>query len=196
MPHRVTTFFRSHSNTPSDLAADLKKAARRASHSRPSPSDQSSTASSRASSILATDERKTSSKMLDSHAIKRISLPGVHSPKSSSKSLLLPPNATLDIVMESPPLVFYGSAAASSGALLSGQIKLQIIDDNLAIDSFKMRLAMEVTRKRPFHAHCQDCANQSTDLETWNFLPAPMTLRKGESMKSKPPQFFFSPGAN
>lgn len=50
----------------------------------------------------------------------------------------------------------------------------------MAIDTFKMRLALEVTRKKPFHNHCQECSHQSTDLTTWTFLQGPATLAKGE----------------
>jgi hypothetical protein len=51
----------------------------------------------------------------------------------------------------------------------------------MAIDTFKMRLALEVTRKKPFHNHCQECSHQSTDLTTWTFLQGPVTLAKGKS---------------
>jgi len=175
MPHRVADFFRKNS-IPLDLPVDLTGKPRRLSGSRPSLSDRSSTASS-ASSLASEDK---SAKMPD--AYKRLSFPGrSHSPRSSSKSLAHQ-SATLDVVIESPPLVFYGPAESSSGALLSGQIVLNVHDEALPIDSFKMRLALEVTRKKPFHAHCQDCMHQSTDLTTWNFLPGPATLRKGRSM--------------
>ncbi len=112
---------------------------------------------------------------------KRLSFAGLHSPKTSSTKIPQHLPATLSVVMESPPLVFYGPAASSTGALLSGQLVLNIYDDAMAIESFKMRLALEVTRKKPFHAHCQECAHQSTDLTTWTFLAGPATLRKGET---------------
>jgi hypothetical protein len=68
--------------------------------------------------------------------------------------------------------------------LLSGQLVLNIHEDFMAIDSFKMRLALEVTRKKPFHAHCQECSKQCTDLTTWNFLQGPATLQRGEFERS------------
>jgi len=111
---------------------------------------------------------------------KRLSLVGLHTPKTSSSKLPQHQQATLDVVIESPPLVFYGPAASSTGALLSGQLCLNIHEDFLAIESFKMKLALEVTRKKPFHAHCPDCSNDSTDLTTWNFLHGPATLKRGE----------------
>ncbi|KAA8567648.1 hypothetical protein MFRU_010g02200 [Monilinia fructicola] len=170
----VTSFFRSHSH-PFDLPTEGKKGPRRNSGSRPSL--KSRTPSSSASSI--TDDKV--SKMPD-HSLphKRISIPGLHSPKTSSKSVPQYHGATLECAIESPPLVLYGSTSASTGALLSGQLKLHIHDEKFAIESFKMRLAVEVTQKKPFHAHCQECSHQSKDLTTWNFLQGPATLRKGE----------------
>lgn len=174
MPHavdRVTSFFRSHSNS-FDFPVEVKKGSRRGSNSRPALSDR---ASSSGSSITSDDR---SLKMPENH--KRLSLGHLTSPKSSSTKIPQHNAATLDVVMESPPLVFFGTTSNSSGALLSGQLVLNIHEDSLAIDTFKMRLALEVTRKKPFHAHCPDCTNQSTDITSWSLLEGPATLRRGE----------------
>jgi hypothetical protein len=168
---RVSTFFRNHANS-FELPTDLKKSKRRSpSVKRPAFSDRSPSSSG---SSLASEDRSV--KMPENH--KRYSLVGLHSPKTSSSKI--PQLATLDIAIESPPLVFYGPASSSSGALLSGQLVLNIHEDFMAIDSFTMRLALEVTRKKPFHAHCPECSKQCTDLTTWNFLQGPATLRRGE----------------
>lgn len=169
----VTSFFRAHSH-PFDLPTEGKKGPRRSSSSRPALKNR--TPSSSTSSI--TDDK--AGKMPD-HSLshKRISIPGLHTPKSSSKSIPQYHAAALDCAIESPPLVLYGSTSASTGALLSGQLKLNIHDEKFAIESFKMRLAVEVTQKKPYHAHCQECSHQSTDLTTWNFLHGPATLRNG-----------------
>lgn len=174
MPHavdRVTSFFRSHSNS-FDFPVEVKKGSRRGSNSRPALSARSSLSSG---ASITSDDR--SLKMPESH--KRLSLGHLTSPKSSSTKIPQHNAATLDVVMESPPLVFFGSTMNSSGALLSGQLVLNIHEDALAIDTFKMRLALEVTRKKPFHAHCPDCTNQSTDITSWNLLEGPATLRRG-----------------
>ncbi|KAG0648958.1 ldb19 [Hyphodiscus hymeniophilus] len=174
--------FRSHSNSL-DLPTEFKnnKASRKAPTSRPPLSDRSP--SSSGSSLNSVEEREGKYKIMpDSH--KRLSFPGltqkVPSPKSSTRSIAQHYPATLDCVIESPPLVFYGASTSSTGALLSGQIRLTVHHENMAIDKFKMRLALEVTRKKPFHSHCQECSHQSTDLTTWNFLQGPATLAKGE----------------
>ncbi|KAF4636797.1 hypothetical protein G7Y89_g1275 [Cudoniella acicularis] len=178
MPHKVATpfaFFRSASNS-FDLQ-ESKKPSRRRSNSRPPSSDRSSSSSN--SSLLANDVPR-SFRMPDSH--KRLSFPGIqlHSPKSSTKSIPQHHASDLEFVIESPPLVFYGPPATSTGALLSGQLKLNVHDEFMAIESFTMRLALEVTRKKPFHNHCPDCSQQTTDLTTWSFLHGPATLRKGK----------------
>jgi len=111
---------------------------------------------------------------------KRLSLPGMGSPKTSSSKLPQHHNATLEVLMESPPLVFYGAANASSGALLSGTLVLNINEDFLSFEEFKMKLALEVTQKKPFHAHCHECAHQNTDLQNWKFMEGPATLKRGK----------------
>ncbi|TAQ90233.1 hypothetical protein B7494_g1431 [Chlorociboria aeruginascens] len=176
MPHRVSNFFRSrshwhdysHSNILSDLAVDhqplepWENSCTESSKPRPSPPDRT----------------RSSLNMPDS-AIKRLSLTGLHSPRMASRSQSQhhPPDLSYEI--ESPPLVFYGVATASTGALLSGQLKINVRDDAFPINNIKMRLVLEVTRKRPFHAHCPECAKQSTDLTTWDLLESPVTLKNG-----------------
>jgi hypothetical protein len=179
MQHKVTSFFRSHS-MPFDHSSDVKKGPRQNSSNRPTITGR--TPSSTASVVSGGEEK--SSKMHDSH--KRLSLTALHSPKGSTKSIPHHQGASVDCVIESPPLVFYGTTTTSTGALLSGQLKLAIHDESFAVDSFKMRLAVEVTQKKPFHAHCHECTHQSTDLTTWNFLQGPATLRKGMRKHSPP----------
>ncbi|KAH6724225.1 hypothetical protein BKA61DRAFT_25824 [Leptodontidium sp. MPI-SDFR-AT-0119] len=175
MPHRVTTgvatFFRSHTNS-FDISSDLKKGpkAPKRSSSRPSISDR--TPSTSGSSLHSEDNCV---KM----PTKRLSL-GLHSPKTSLTKIPQHHNASLDMIIESPPLVFYGTATASSGALLSGQLILNINEDFVSFEDFKMKLAIEVTRKKPFHAHCEECAHQNTELQNWKFMEGPATLRRGE----------------
>jgi hypothetical protein len=165
MPHRVTSFFRKNSTeNPADL---------RVKSSRPALADRAHP------SILPhlVDDDAHSRRMPDAH--KRLSFQGLaHSARSSTKSLTHQP-ASLDVVIESPPLVFYGAADNSTGALLSGQLVFRVNDESVPIDAFTMRLCLETTRKRPFHAHCQDCAQQTTDLTAWNFLQTPVNLLKG-----------------
>ena len=176
MPHRVATFFRTHSSNNPLFDSQIpqiqepKKALRSSSKNRPS-----------------LGERKNSNPSLNSNdsampdnSHKRLSF-GV-SPKSSSRSV--PQHhvpAKLDALIESPPLVFYGQPSSSTGALLSGQLRLYITDDNMAIEKFKMKLVVDVCRKKPFHSHCHECSYQSTDLTAWDFLQGPATFRKGKS---------------
>jgi hypothetical protein len=88
--------------------------------------------------------------------------------------------------MESPPPVLYGQPSTSSGALLSGILHLTISDESMAIESFGMKLSVEVKMKRPFQAHCAECTNQSTELTTWTFVPASTSLKKGTTHGENP----------
>jgi hypothetical protein len=171
MPHRVTTFFRKNATeNPSELK--IKSA-------RPPLADRSQT------SLPRLVDEDGNNRMHDSH--KRLSFQGLtHSARSSTKSLTHHPTS-IDVVIESPPLVFYGPPEASTGALLSGQLVFYVNDESVPIDSFSMRLCLESTRKRPFHTHCQECSHQSKDLTTWNFLQSPVTLPKGKLRKSALP---------
>lgn len=85
----------------------------------------------------------------------------------------------LDWQLESPPIVMYGDPESSTGALLSGQLFLDVKDDALEIESLNATLNIHVTQKRPFANHCTDCANQYTELKTWCLLPHPLIMAKG-----------------
>ena len=177
MPHLISTFFRSHatSNDSHTPPADLK---RRPSSStrRPEFSDRSPSFSG--SSLLSQD---LSFKMPDSHN-RRLSLTNLITPKGSTKSIPQHHAATLDIAIESPPAVSYGPPATSTGALISGQLKLNIQEDQVSIDTLGLKFNVEVMRKKPFknHTHCQDCSKQTEQLDEWNFLTAPTILPRGE----------------
>ncbi|KAI9051323.1 hypothetical protein LZ554_004370 [Drepanopeziza brunnea f. sp. 'monogermtubi'] len=109
-------------------------------------------------------------------AVKRLSL-GLHSPRLSSQHRPV----TLDMKIESPPLMMYNSPATSTGALLSGILKLRVNEDRISFDGeCQMSLAMEVTHKAPFHAHCDACSHQVTELQKWKFMQGPATFKRGE----------------
>lgn len=91
-----------------------------------------------------------------------------------------PAISSLDVEIESPPLVFYGPTTTSSGALLSGQLILKNLYEAKIIDSFEMSLELGVTRKRPFHTHCAECSKQRIILERWKFLHGPAIFFKGQ----------------
>lgn len=181
MPSKVApfSFFRSHSNNL-DLQ-EPKKQTRRFSNSKPTRPILPSPSSSNSS--LNAEER--TSKMGPS---KRLSFPNMlmHSPKSSSKSIPHYHPVEIRTVIESPPLVFYGSSDASTGALLSGQLKLNVHEDFVPIESLELKLVLEVTRKKPFHAHCPECMNQNTELTKWSFTGGgATTLKKGKGPCTK-----------
>ncbi|KAI9718388.1 MAG: hypothetical protein M1812_004109 [Candelaria pacifica] len=108
---------------------------------------------------------------------------GSGSGKSTGKnSPKLPPvkAAHFDMVIESPPLVFLGSPAHSSGALLSGRLRLIVTESEVNVHSSVMKLLAVSTTKRPVAPHCPECSTKSTELFEWNFLSEPKTFDQGE----------------
>lgn len=90
------------------------------------------------------------------------------------------PHTQLKLDIESPPLVFYGQPSTSSGALLSGQLKLMIVEDVYEIEALEMRFVLDYICKKPFHAHCPDCAKQTVTCTSWKLMQGPTSLRKGK----------------
>jgi len=112
-------------------------------------------------------------------AFKRHSIGGRH--HSDKKSPKVEPHtaATMNMDVESPPVVFYHNPQASTGALFSGQLKINVTDPQVKLEKFEMRLLAVVTTKKPVAQHCPDCTSQSTEIHKWDFLQAPITLKHG-----------------
>lgn len=102
--------------------------------------------------------------------------------------------ASLNITIESPPLVFYGSTSTSSGALLSGRLSIDVLPFKKQVEftSLDMALNAIITTKKPVAKDCHACSNRSNALNTWNFLSAPKTF--GEGRDSQLPFSFLLPG--
>lgn len=103
----------------------------------------------------------------------RISLPFGKSSKEQVSAV------SIDWSIESPPVVFHGNAEDSTGALITGQMFLDVKEEAVEIGSFSASLKLHVFQKRPFQSHCTDCQNQYTELQAWQLLAHPTTLRKG-----------------
>jgi hypothetical protein len=94
------------------------------------------------------------------------------SPKASPRLGPQKP-AKLEIEVQSPPLIFHGTTQNSSGALLGGQLHLNVTDASVRIESLTMQLQARVTTKKPVSKDCADCASKANDIFTWNFLKNP-----------------------
>ncbi|EPE05560.1 lmbr1 domain-containing protein [Ophiostoma piceae UAMH 11346] len=109
----------------------------------------------------------------------RLSFGGLHFGRSSRESHGNP-NLSIEWKIESPPIVLHNDPESSTGALVSGLLFLHVKEESVNLDSFSATLSMHTTQKRPYTAHCADCANQYEVLEKWPFVQGPMTLTKGE----------------
>ncbi|KAH0556317.1 hypothetical protein GP486_005754 [Trichoglossum hirsutum] len=86
---------------------------------------------------------------------------------------------SIGIDIESPPLVLYGNASNSSGALLSGRLKLMVAEHWVQIDRCKMTLVGRATTRKPVSSHCPDCTTRVNELNEWNFLTEGALLKNG-----------------
>ncbi|RDA84054.1 hypothetical protein CP532_0768 [Ophiocordyceps camponoti-leonardi (nom. inval.)] len=88
----------------------------------------------------------------------------------------------LDWSIESPPIVFHGSPEESTGALISGQMLMDVSDDSVLVEGFNASLSLRVTQKRPFQSHCCDCQHQMRELKSWRLLTKSATLTRGRHL--------------
>lgn len=88
--------------------------------------------------------------------------------------------ANLEWKLESPPIVMYGCPETSSGALLSGQLFLNVKEETIEVDSLSATLNIRVTQKKPFANHCVECSSQLTEIKKWSLLEHPLAMTKGQ----------------
>ncbi|KAK6350088.1 hypothetical protein TWF696_006335 [Orbilia brochopaga] len=99
--------------------------------------------------------------------------------RSSQDSLGPPLPGSLNIQIESPPIVCYGRPDDSTGALLSGMLWLSVDAWGCEFDSLKLTFQSIVSTKKPVVVGCPDCTSKTTDLQTWDFISATHPLSHG-----------------
>lgn len=188
MPHRVANFLRSSSGNLVQ-GKQGKQGKKSSSPRRSAPGSPSSPLAS-----LFTPDHNNSNNN-DDHAVghphhvmfnkmpesmgKRLSRPFGRSSRAGSADSGTGGPLQIESNIESPPIVFHGTPDESSGAMISGQMFLNVEQDNLEVESFVASLKLVVTNKKPYNPHCVDCAKTITNLEQWNFVSHPMKLSRG-----------------
>ncbi|KAL6850751.1 Endocytosis regulator [Amphichorda felina] len=171
MPGRVATFLRNPSGNISHIKS-MKAAVNRSLHGSPDVSDS---------------EDGDHHNHHHHHHHLAVKMPDLADAFKNHRRLSLPfikkdsqcPVVGLVCNVESPPIIFHGSPEESTGALISGTLVLDIKEDVVEIDSFHAALNIHITHKRPFQNHCAECANQYTELQSWNFLAHSTILHRG-----------------
>lgn len=102
-----------------------------------------------------------------------------NTPKNSPRMAPVAP-AKLGIDYESPPLVFYGSPAHSTGAILSGQLELTVVEAEIIIKAFELILVGKVITKKPVNKDCPECTTTTTEIKKWVFLNDPVRFKRGK----------------
>ena len=102
--------------------------------------------------------------------------------------------AQLTALIESPPLVMFGAPSNSSGALMSGRLKLDVTDPtgSTKLEQFSMKLVAAIAVKKPVVKDCSDCSKRVNQLTEWKFLSEPKVFNKDEDNQF--PFSFLLPG--
>ncbi|TEA21563.1 Uncharacterized protein C8034_v005670 [Colletotrichum sidae] len=192
MPHRVANFLRSSTESFGVNLKTIRHQSAQSNHKtanntaqdqgllRRLPLDRHSSYSSDDGDTIPYNKMSSTEPVDHLHAKEkkhhhhRLSLPFGRSKEAHEN-----PHARLDWKIESPPIVFFGDAENSTGALVSGQMLFDVKDDQLEVESFEAKLNIHVQQKRPFTNHCGECTNQYTELKRWTFLAHQTTLKKG-----------------
>lgn len=90
-----------------------------------------------------------------------------------------PGPAVLNCVVESAPIALHGTPGDSSGAPVSGQLVLEVLDKEIEVDNLQVTLVMKVVQKKPFQNHCEGCGTREEELRQWGWLQHPITLSRG-----------------
>ena len=99
---------------------------------------------------------------------------------SPSRNAQKPANQ-LDLIIESPPNIFHGSPQTSSGVLMSGRLRVGVVNaPEITLESFSMELIVVMTAKKPVAKDCSACAHRTTELHNWKFLNEPKRLEAGQ----------------
>lgn len=206
--HQGTTASPRHApSTVNEVVNALQRKLTANHHHESPPSTPSSAPSSRRPSFSMEnllhhkrDKKHDDSKDRESRGQKRMSLTmraaGKSKDRASSQSPRVSPThpGRFQMVIESPPLVFYGNVSNSSGALLSGRLKLFVDDPTgqLRLESFTMLLRSNIGSKKPISKECRECTERVDELKTWNFLSEPKTFYKDKDNQF--PYSFLFPG--
>lgn len=102
--------------------------------------------------------------------------------RRNSKDEPAAPTAKLDVLVESPPLVCYGSPANSTGALFSGRLRVAISElaGEVVLNQFDVRIVSKTTTRKPVSSHCSGCVTRTDELTHMNFLADNLTLKAGD----------------
>lgn len=90
-------------------------------------------------------------------------------------------SARITFEVESPPILFHNGPDNSSGAIFSGQLKVDVTAPaGVTFESLSGRFVCATSTKRPVVGHCPECIAQSAELKRWDFLTERLALARGQ----------------
>lgn len=100
----------------------------------------------------------------------------------------------LQFIQESPPNIFYGKANSSSGALFSGRLNVKLVDEQVTLTRITAKLVARIVAKKPVAKDCLECQQRDTEVDSWDFLKNPVTMRRDQPAKNGMPVSCRIPG--
>uniref|UniRef100_A0A060T961 ARAD1C35508p n=1 Tax=Blastobotrys adeninivorans TaxID=409370 RepID=A0A060T961_BLAAD len=99
-----------------------------------------------------------------------------------------PPNVKLSFEVESAPLVLYGTRSESTGALLSGMFRLEVVERPEKLKSVKLAVVQKLrihkvpsnsgSNHHNSHIKCPKCEVSTSELARWDVLATELELPK------------------
>ncbi|KAF2863137.1 hypothetical protein K470DRAFT_262267 [Piedraia hortae CBS 480.64] len=86
----------------------------------------------------------------------------------------------MDMVIESPPVMFLGTPSESTGALMSGRLQLWPKEGAVVMTSIVMFLECTTKTGCPSNTKCKECKTDVRDLYEWNFFYKPHSFEPSE----------------
>lgn len=100
-------------------------------------------------------------------------------PTTSANSLKSQP-FTISITLESPPIMLYGQPHESSGSIISGNLILDIKENDHTFNNVSLSLIQVMKYSKPFVvSQCKECSLKKTTLARWDVLTSTATFPNG-----------------
>lgn len=91
-----------------------------------------------------------------------------------------PKIVSLELDIESLPVILHGDPDESPGAFVNGQVFINVHGAYAQMHMLIMSLVLVIRQKEPFRDYCSQCRCQKTEVQTWSLINPNVTLPPGK----------------
>ncbi|KAF4990247.1 hypothetical protein FDECE_14454 [Fusarium decemcellulare] len=91
-----------------------------------------------------------------------------------------PSGVNIAVRSEYPEITFFGSVEEETDAIISGEVALEVDQDEVFITSLDVKLNLHISYKRPFKLHCRRCRHSTSQLQNCQLLKKPASFARGK----------------